>query len=119
VNDEAVHRIPLRHGISHEDVAKSYLGLMCLGKSDFEAVANLREEDLRAFTNPLGGALCGTWVMNRDEFPEAGQVEKRFWEPLQFQAVGTGHWPSLSVPHDSSHASATWVQPASRGLSQG
>ena len=44
--------IPLRHGISHEDVAKSYLGLMCLGKSDFEAVSNVREDDF--FRQALG-----------------------------------------------------------------
>ena len=29
--------IPQRHGISHGDIAKSYLGLLCLDKSDFEA----------------------------------------------------------------------------------
>jgi hypothetical protein len=44
--------IPLRHGISHEDVSKSYLGLMCLGKSDFEAVAGVREDDF--FQQALG-----------------------------------------------------------------
>ena len=27
--------IPLRHGISHGDRVKSYVGLLCLGKSDF------------------------------------------------------------------------------------
>ena len=36
--------IPQRHGISHGDIAKSYLGLLCLGKSDFEAVENVRED---------------------------------------------------------------------------
>ncbi len=44
--------IPLRHGISHEDIARSYLGLMCLGKSDFEAVANVRGDDF--FRQALG-----------------------------------------------------------------
>lgn len=36
--------IPLRHGIAHSDVIKSYLGLLCLGKSDFEAVENVRTD---------------------------------------------------------------------------
>jgi hypothetical protein len=49
---KALKAIPLRHGISHEDVARSYLGLMCLGKSDFEAVANVREDDF--FRQALG-----------------------------------------------------------------
>jgi len=36
--------IPLRHGIAHSDVLKSYLGQLCLGKSDFEAVEAVRED---------------------------------------------------------------------------
>jgi hypothetical protein len=36
--------IAQRHGISHGDVAKSYLGQLCLGKSDFEAVSNVRQD---------------------------------------------------------------------------
>ena len=31
-------QVPLRHGIAHSDVLRSYIGLLCLGKSDFEAV---------------------------------------------------------------------------------
>lgn len=37
--------IPQRHGISHADVLKTYIGLLCLGKSDFEAVSGVREDD--------------------------------------------------------------------------
>jgi hypothetical protein len=36
--------IPLRHGIAHSDLIKSYLGQLCLGKSDFEAVEAVRED---------------------------------------------------------------------------
>ena len=36
--------IPLRHGIPHSDIIKSYVGLLCLGKSDFEAVENVRSD---------------------------------------------------------------------------
>jgi hypothetical protein len=32
-------QIPLRHGIGHSDIE-----LLCLGKSDFEAAANVRDE---------------------------------------------------------------------------
>ena len=31
--------MPLRHGISHADVIRSYLGLLCQGESDFDAIA--------------------------------------------------------------------------------
>lgn len=40
--------VPLRHGIAHADVLRSYLGLLCLGKSDFEAVSNVREDEFFA-----------------------------------------------------------------------
>lgn len=45
-------KIPLRHGIAHSDIIKSYLGLLCLGKSDFEAVENVRRD--RFFKESLG-----------------------------------------------------------------
>ena len=37
--------IPLRHGISHADIIKSYMGTLCLGKSDFEAIENHRDDN--------------------------------------------------------------------------
>ena len=37
--------IAQRHGIAHADVLKSYVGLLCLGKSDFEAVSGVREDE--------------------------------------------------------------------------
>ena len=43
--------IPLRHGISHSDIIKSYIGTLCLGKSDFEAIENFRNDDY--FKNAL------------------------------------------------------------------
>ena len=44
--------IPLRHGIAHSEVIKSYLGQLCLGKSDFDAVENVRKN--RYFKESLG-----------------------------------------------------------------
>ena len=41
---EKVDALPLRHGISHSDVVKTYLGQICLGKSDFEAAENVRHD---------------------------------------------------------------------------
>lgn len=46
--------VPLRHGISHADVLRSYLGLLCLGKSDFEAVSNVREDEFFAAALSIG-----------------------------------------------------------------
>lgn len=36
--------IPQRHGMSHSDIIKSYMGTLCLGKSDFEAIENYRHD---------------------------------------------------------------------------
>ena len=36
--------IPLRHGMAHSDLIKCYLGQLCLGKSDFEAVEAARDD---------------------------------------------------------------------------
>ena len=33
---------PVRSGIANSDVLKSYLGLLCLGKNDFDAIENFR-----------------------------------------------------------------------------
>ena len=30
--------LKLRHGIAHSDILKTYVGLLCLGKNDFESV---------------------------------------------------------------------------------
>jgi hypothetical protein len=38
LSQELNTQVPLRHGIAHADVLKSYLALACLGKSDFEAI---------------------------------------------------------------------------------
>ena len=42
--DRDLATIPLRHGIAHADCMKSYVGLLCTSKSDFEAIENRRED---------------------------------------------------------------------------
>jgi hypothetical protein len=44
--------VPLRHGIPHSEVLKSYLGLLCTGKNDFEAINRIDSEMF--FTTALG-----------------------------------------------------------------
>lgn len=45
-------QVPLRHGIKHSDVMKSYLGMVSIGKNDFEAI-NTIESDFY-FMSALG-----------------------------------------------------------------
>jgi len=42
--DRDLNVIPLRHGIAHADCVKSYVGLLCTSKSDFDAIENKRNE---------------------------------------------------------------------------
>ena len=36
--------VPLRHGIAHIDLVRTYLGLLCQGKNDLEAVEGIRDD---------------------------------------------------------------------------
>jgi len=37
-------KLPYHHGILHSDILKTYVGLLCQGKSDFEASSGLKED---------------------------------------------------------------------------
>ena len=50
--DKELRQIPLRHGIAHADCVKSYVGLLCTGKSDFDAIENKRNDTF--FITALG-----------------------------------------------------------------
>ena len=43
---------PRSGGISHADIVRGYLGLLCMGKSDYEAITDRRED--RYFQTSLG-----------------------------------------------------------------
>jgi hypothetical protein len=43
---------PVRSGIANSDILKSYLGLLCLGKNDFEAIESQRNDAF--FARALG-----------------------------------------------------------------
>ena len=42
VNSLIDSAFPVRSGVANRDILKSYLGLLCLGKSDFDAGENFR-----------------------------------------------------------------------------
>ena len=99
---EVVDReVPLRHGIAHSDVLRSYIGLLCLGKSDFEAASNVREE--RFFAEALGISTVPSEVTLRQRFndraeaflPLVTESAVRFLRDLGVKptALETGHVP--------------------------
>ena len=66
--DQDLGSIPLRHGIAHADCVKSYVGLLCTGKSDFDAIENRRED--RFFKTALGITKVPSAPSLRQRFDE-------------------------------------------------
>jgi hypothetical protein len=61
-------QVPLRHGIAHSDVLRTYIGLLSLGKSDFEAVENVRDDEF--FVEALGVSTVPSAVTLRQRLDE-------------------------------------------------
>ena len=45
LTQELDKKIPLHHGLAHSDLIKSYLGLLSIGKNDFEAIHPMEKDD--------------------------------------------------------------------------
>jgi len=60
--------IPLRHGISHMDLAPTYLGMLCQGKNDFEAVEGAPNDPF--FKRSLGISRVPSSARLRQRFDE-------------------------------------------------
>ncbi|MBF0098838.1 MAG: IS1380 family transposase [Magnetococcales bacterium] len=76
LNGELKKAMPLRHGISHGDIVKSYLGLLCQGKSDFEAIDQFREDGF--FREALGIERVPSIARMRQRMDEGATV----WQPV-------------------------------------
>ena len=64
--------VPLRHGIAHIDLVRTYLGLLCQGKNDFEAVEGIRDDLF--FREALGIARVPSSARLRQRFDEQAMV---------------------------------------------
>jgi len=60
--------VPLRHGIAHIDLVRTYLGLLCQGKNDFEAAEGVRDDVF--FREALGIARVPSSARLRQRFDE-------------------------------------------------
>lgn len=92
---------PLQRGIAHADVVKSYLGVLALGKSDFEAVTDKREdkffkESLAVKEVPSEGTLRQRLNEHAERFlPVANYCVTEFLKRSKAVITGlaTGHVP--------------------------
>ncbi len=93
--------IAQRHGITHADVVRSYIGLLCLGKSDFEAVSGMREDDF--FHTAMGIETVPSAETLRQRFDEQAEaflplvvesgIDFLVNVEAEFTALETGHVP--------------------------
>ena len=64
--------VPKRHGIPNIDLIRTFTGLLCLGKSDFEAVENARKDPF--FKAALGIKQMPSSARLRQRFDEDGKA---------------------------------------------
>jgi hypothetical protein len=117
--------VPLRHGIAHGDILRAYIGMLCLGKSDYEALENFREDPF--FAQALGittVASCATLRQRLDERAEAflalvSEASTRFLCAAQANpsALATGHVPLDAdvTPFDNSKTAKEGVSRTYKG----
>jgi len=117
--------VALRHGIAHSDVLRSYLGLLSLGKSDFAAVENVRDDDF--FIEALGVSTVPSAVTLRQRLDERAAaflpiVEKASVDFLLSvdvtpTALATGHVPLDAdvTPFDNSQTRKEGVSRTYKG----
>jgi hypothetical protein len=96
---------PVRSGIANSDILKSYLGLLCLGKNDFEAIESQRKDtffaralDLRAV--PSSPTLrqrldthAASWFDLADRINAAVLGLKVAGKPIDFGVLPCGYVP--------------------------
>src|SRR5512136_1983377 len=93
--------VSLMGGIPNDDVTKSFIGLLCLGKSDYEAITGFRDD--RFFKEALAVKSVpseGTLRQRFDEYAERFQVIVNYCvtefikrSGALITALSTGHVP--------------------------
>ena len=65
LNAQVDPAFPVRAGISNSDILKSYLGLLCLGKNDFDAIEGQRKDNFFARALGLGAVPSSPTLRQR------------------------------------------------------
>lgn len=76
---------------SHRDVVKGYIGLLCLGKSDFEAITGMREDEWFA------AALNLSSIASTETLRQRMDAHAATWEPI-VRKCGVDMLVRLGVP---------------------
>lgn len=117
--------VPLRHGIPHSDVVMSYLGLLCIGKNDFEAINTIDSEFFYQSALGIGEIPSEATLRQRldrhapDFLPIVKQASLDFLrqaEPV-LEPLATGHIPLDAdvTPMDNSGSQKAGVSRTYKG----
>jgi hypothetical protein len=93
--------VPLRHGIKHSDVIKSYLAMLCIGKNDFEAINTIESEHYFMDAMGLDDIPSEATLRQRMDnhalafLPIIEKASRDFLKNIQpvFEPLATGHIP--------------------------
>jgi len=122
---KTLRSITRRHGIANVDLIRTYLGLICLGKSDFEAVEQARHDPF--FKAAMGIKQSASSARLRQRFDEAAcaliplldaaSVEFMKNVDVPINALSTGHVPlDIDVfPMDNSNTKKEGVSYTYKG----
>ena len=98
-------QFPVRSGLVNSDILKSYLGLLCLGKNDFDAIEGFRGNDFFLRALALGALPSSPTLRQRldaraaDWFDLSEQINQRLLslringKPIDFGALPCGYTP--------------------------
>jgi len=92
---------PLRHGIKHSDVIKSYLALLSIGKNDFEAINNIESEFYFSGSMDINNIPCEAALRQRMDkhacafLPVVEKASRDFLANINptLTPLSTGHVP--------------------------
>jgi hypothetical protein len=88
--------VPGRPMISHADVVKTYLGLLCLGKSDFEAAEGVAGDDW--FKEALDIQKVPSQETLRQRFDRQAKAFERLAEAANIELLKRTHVPVTALP---------------------
>lgn len=98
-------QFPVRSGVANSDILKSYLGLLCLGKNDFDAIEGFRGDDF--FVRSLGlravpssptlrqrlDSQASDWFALSTQINQAVLGQRVNGQPIEFGALPCGYTP--------------------------
>jgi len=92
---------PLRHGIKHSDIIKSYLALLSTGKNDFEAINNIESEFYFTSAMDINDIPCEAALRQRMDkhattfLPVVEKASRDFLTCItpSLEPLSTGHVP--------------------------